>query len=521
MVANRESVDSSKWNDSVLAGVYRTFCFRAVPRFNEIHGNLPTLRYTWPLFLKDRGGTNVFWSTLKRWIFDRLSTEDILECRCNMKLTRPDLLFYIPQELRFDGNPLVEDENTELSHLSFAYDPEIDQILPELKKMGVKVMSFMDFVSELRAVVSRRGVLFLEQKSNRWHSQVAQFLYQNGRNRQSSSLHDIPLIPLRDGRWVASSERHIFLEEDASRAAVPEGLEINLVDTEACQDANRKRFFQWLGIQKCDQAAVCKLIVQRYTPFRPLSLTRSIQDLVYLFQTPMNIYGGSLENLQLSPASPHDDGFRYAKRFYIEYPEKPSILTKYASTRASNILLLDPNYLHAIRALGEESMFVDWACSRLRFSTRPRLIDEFRNLTTEFKFLRSNAGVDLLLLLRDNWDSYSAQLKHRGLITAISEMLVDCTDGLPRPLNETALPRDMLETYGPDLPFIQVPEPNDDRWRKLSFFGVLVKPSDMFYLRQLKALASRPDTEAVAKSSAQRVYTVLQAFSLRSAEAIL
>jgi hypothetical protein len=136
LVANRESVDSSKWNDSILEGVFRTFAWRAVPRFNEIHGSFPSLRYTWPLFLKDRGGTNEFWSKLKRWVFIRLATEDVLECRHSMDLSRPDSLFYIPSEFRFEGEPLVEDEKTEPHHLSFAYDPEINQILPELKKNG-------------------------------------------------------------------------------------------------------------------------------------------------------------------------------------------------------------------------------------------------------------------------------------------------------------------------------------------------------------------------------------------------
>jgi len=520
LVANREGVDPSEWNHSVLRAVYRAFVFQAVDRFNENHGNLPGqagLRYTWPLFLKDRGGTDEFWSKLKRWIFHRLAKEDVLECRCNTELSRPDSLSYIPLGLRFEGDPLVEDENTESSHLSFAYDPDIDQMLPELKKMGVKVMSFSDFVSELRAVVNRRGTLFLEQKSNQWHSQVARLLYSNVR---VSRLEDIPLIPLRDGRWATPSEGHMFLEEDTSRTTVPEGLEINLVDTEACQDASRNRFFRWLGIKNCDQAAVCQLIIQRYSPFRPLSETQSIQDLTYLFQTPLDIYRGSLEKLQLLPAPPHN-GFRNAKRFYIEYPGKLSILAKYASNPASNIALLHPSYLNAIRGLGKESEFVDWACSRLQLSTQPRLIDEFRNLTTEFKFLRDYAAVDLLLLLRDNWDSYSIQLKLKQLIGAISEMVVDCTDGRRRRLDETALPRGTLESSGPDLPFIKVPEPNDDCWQKFSLFGLLVKESDTFYLRELKALASRSDRQSIPRSFVQKVYLKLQLFTMRFSEATL
>jgi hypothetical protein len=506
LVANRESVDSSKWNDSVLAGVFRTFVLRAVPRFNEIHGSSPSLRYTWPLFLKDRGGTNEFWSKLKRWIFIQLATDDVLECRHNMDLSRPDSLFYIPLEFRFEGEPLVEDEKIEPYHLSFAYHPEISQILPELKQMGVKVMSFLDFYTELRAIIARRGISFLKEKSNQWHSKVADLFLRKGR---VSQLEDIPLIPLRNGQWVTTYQRHVFLEEDTSRAAVPGGLDINLVDADACQDANRKAFFWWLGIMECDQAAVCQLIMQRYNSFRRLSLTHSIQDLIYLFQTPRTVYKGSLEKFQLIPATPLNDGFRFAKRFYIEYPGKPSILTKYARDSASNIPLLHPDYLKAVRNLGKESEFVDWACSRLKISTQPRLIDDSQNLTPEFKFLKNNAAMDLLLLLRDHWDMYHGQLK-RKLITAVSEMLVDCTDGLARRLDETALPREKLKLEGPDLPFIAIPEPNDARWLKFSLFDVLANLSDTFYLRQLKALTSRPDSSTTSKLSVQAAYTGLE-----------
>ncbi|PMD48990.1 hypothetical protein L207DRAFT_505973 [Hyaloscypha variabilis F] len=509
LVANRESVDSSKWNYSVRVGVYRAFVSQAVPRFNAIHSNAAGVRYTWPLFLKDRGGTDEFWSTLKRWIFSGLSKRNVLECRHNTKLTRPNSLFYIPLEFRFEGKPLVEDESTESNHLSFAYDADINQILPELQKMGVKVLSFSDFISELRSLVTRRGFSFLKEQPGRWHSQVAG-LFLNSHVR-ASQLEGIPLIPLRDGRWVTSSERHIFLEEDTDRAAVPDGLDINLVDAEACRDPIRKTFFGWLGIKDCDQAEVCKLIMQRYNPFHPLSLRQSSQDLIYLFQVPWNVYKESLGNLQLLPAPPHDDGFRKAKRFYIEYPGRSSILSKYAMNLASNFALLDPYYLNAVRNLGKETEFIDWACFRLEFSTQPRLIDDSHNLTTEFIFLSRNAVMELILLLRDNWNIYRDQLKPI-LIAAISEVLVDCTDGLPRRLEETILPLEILKLGGPNLPFIAIPEPNDPRWRRFSLFGVLVEQSVVFYLRQLKTLASLPDSSTTSKLSVQNTYKGLQRY---------
>jgi hypothetical protein len=126
-------------------------------------------------------------------------------------------------------------------------------------------------------------------------------------------------------------------------------------------------------------------------------------------------------------------------------------------------------------------------------------------------FLSRNAVMELILLLRDNWDIYRDQLKPI-LIAAISEMLVDCTHGLPRRLEETTLPLEILKLGGPNLSFLAVPEPNDPRWRRFSLFGVLVEQSVFFYLRQLKTLASLPDSSTTSKLSVQNTYKALQKY---------
>jgi hypothetical protein len=205
----------------------------------------------------------------------------------------------------------------------------------------------------------------------------------------------------------------------------------------------------------------------------------------------------------------------YAKRFYIEYPGKESIISKYARHLASNMPLLHPMYIEQVRKLKKESEFVGWVCSRLKVSTHPRLINEQQLLTPEFNFLKANAAKDLLLLLRDHWDKYASQLdSHRSktskLKTAVSEMNVDCTDGLSRRLDKTVLPLGALKVAGPNLPFIDIPEPNDRRWLKFSTFGVLTDLSTGFYLRQLKALAALPVTDSTSKLAVRAVYTGLE-----------
>jgi hypothetical protein len=482
----------------------------AVTRFNSSwrSGN-STLRYAWPLFLKDRGGTSELWSKLKRRIFQHLSTAKVLESRLGHFLECPKYLFYVPGEFRLNGEPLVEDETTKSHHLSFSYDSEIGIILPELKKMGVNIFGFFDFYRELNSIISNPGNAFFKSQSKQWHSKVSALLQCHGAR---TLLSNLPIIPLRDGQWVTPSQSHLFLEENAFGASIPGGINICLVDAEACQDPKRRAFFEWLRIKKCDQTEVCRMIMECYTPFHGRSLNQSVQDLLYLFQAPSSVYNKSFDQYQLIRAPPFPPDFSYCKRFYIEEPDITSIISKYAVNIESNMLRIHPRYLEEIRKLGKESEFVKWASSRLKVSTHPRLVDEQGRLTLEFKFLAANATNDLLLLLRDHWGRYSGQIENsRTLKAAISELMVNCKDGASRRLNQTAIPYSWMMLWGPHVPFIEIPDPRtDSRWFKFSVFGLLVNNSTEFYLRELKAFAALPVTVSTSKSAVQAVYIRLE-----------
>ncbi|KFZ20533.1 hypothetical protein V501_00065 [Pseudogymnoascus sp. VKM F-4519 (FW-2642)] len=438
LVASRESVDSSIWNDKVLEGIYWAFIDVAVPRFNRISNCTPrgqSLRYTWPLFLQDRGGSSRFWSTLKRWIFNRLNKTDTLESRQKERLARPSSLLYIPKEFRLHNKPLVEDENSKLGHLSFFYDLEIKNTLPQLELMGVTKMKFQHFHQELQDLINKLG--------------------------------------------------DSFLERDTNGAELPDGIDAFLVDHEACQDPKRMEFFLWVGLKKCDQAKVCRMIMGLYNPFRGRTLTGSVQDLIYLFQTPRTVYKESVKELRFSgTGSPYSV---YGSQLYIVYPNKTTIISKYVGNSESKMPTFNPVYIEAVRKLGKETQFTNWACYHLDVSTLPRLVDNKGAPTQEFYFLTVNAVEDLLLLLRDNWDLYA-----RHIVS-----------------NRSMIKRLISQLAGPNLIFIDIPEPENSRWLNLSTFGVLTSLSTEFYLRELKALAALPAANIPSKRAIELIYTKL------------
>ncbi|KAH9203865.1 hypothetical protein DL95DRAFT_499939 [Leptodontidium sp. 2 PMI_412] len=514
LVANRESVESTKWNDSIRVGLWLAFVNTAVSRFNQLQDQSPNgqnLRYTWPLFLRDRGGTNEFWSTLKKNILIELSRADVLESRQNGKFTNPKSLYYIPKAFRLNGQPLLEDETTRLQHRSFLYDSETTNILPEFKKMQVKEMDFSQFCQELRDVIKTVGRSFLTSQPEHWHSKIALLFCTYGSKHQST---DIPLIPVSDGRWVKPSHSNLFLEGERTNAEIPAGLDICLVDRKACQDSYRLDFFRWVGIKECDQARVCKMIVESYNPFRVRSLNTSVQDLMYLFQTPRHVYNGSINKLRVIGAGRFSSGFRDASEVYIDYPDGNSIISKHAEHPESPMPILNRRYLAATAKLEKEVEFVDWACSRLKMSLLPHLVDEWQVLSPEFKFFKIHAVEDLLLLLRNNWDHYASEFGSRGhensrLKKAILEMRVPCTNGLCLRLDQTVLPRRSLKLAGPDLTFVNIPEPSDTRWLKFSAFGVVTMLSTKLYILELKALSVRPVTDKTPITAVEAIYAEL------------
>jgi hypothetical protein len=311
----------------------------------------------------------------------------------------------------------------------------------------------------------------------------------------------------------------LFFEGKPTDAVVPEGLNICLVDDEASQDMKRRAFFLWVGVRDCDQSEVCRMILELYNYFKERSLKQSVQDLLYLFQTPRSMYKESLHKFQLLGAGKFDDKFMYAKRLYIEHPNRKSIISKYAKDPNSPMPILNPKYVEAVQKLGRETEFFDWACSQLKMCHLPRLVDEQQLLSPEFDFFKAHAIEDLLLLLRDNWNHYSKHIDPSGRVAsklkqAISEMRVKCIDGVLRPLKQTVLPLEALKRDGPHLVFVDLPQPDDIRWRKLSTFGVLTDLSIDFYLGELKAFAAQPVTDSTSKLAVEAIYAKLGSWKL-------
>lgn len=178
---------------------------------------------------------------------------------------------------------------------------------------------------------------------------MSQLLRWNGIERKVAQL---PIIPLRDGRWVRSSEKHLFLNNKESDSEVPAGINICLVDLNACMDKDRRKLCQWLGIFPCGRAQVYKMIMELHMDSE---ITRSCEDLVsdamYLFNTPSRKYDEDIDMLWLLD----HNGVCSRQTLYIDLPDSDFTISKYPSNPKSGIKMLDPAYMEAINREAKET----------------------------------------------------------------------------------------------------------------------------------------------------------------------
>jgi hypothetical protein len=494
---------------------------KAAQRFATVAGPSPCpgLRYTWPAFLRDRAGcTSKFWSKLRKQILADLATEYILESRDEtFGLRKPSTLLYVPSKFRLNGEPLVEDAQNKMHHLSFLYDSGSTELSPELESIGVTEMTDGDFFREFKSFIESHGDEFLKSQSGEWHAKITRILR---RSTTPQQVADIPLVPLRDGRWVCPSKKNIFLEPEPSNLAVPNGIDIYLVDPDACKNEERMKFFRWLRIRTCDQAEVCSMIIELHASLKTRRLNDLVSDAVYLFQSRV-FYSGSIKRLRLLDGC---SKFGFGKDLYIDHPGKSFAISKFADNKESRVRLIHPDYLRNFEDKRKRIEFVEWLVERLEISTLPRLVRDDQ-MTPEFKFLTTNNTKDLLLLLRDNWDYYASQIykpikfagfsTRRTVMKELSEMKVKCTDRSYHPLGQTVLPLADLETVASYLPFIEIPFPADPRWLEFAALGLLTEESLELYLRQLKAMTTIGSSR-VKKSAVREIYRQLAARSTSS-----
>lgn len=470
----------------------------AVHRFNQTE-----LKYSWPAYLQclsfSIGGP--LFDSIREKMVAKLKTERILETKRG-SFRRPTEVWYLRSGLMDDdGEYLLRTEERQDQLLSSHYK------FHELSILGVRLFTFQSFLSDLKNFACNANDRF-RVMSNSWHSKLANVLDKE-RVDLRRELRSCPIIPLEDGSWASPSENNIFFASTDAGAFVPGGIHVLLVDQAASQDHHRQQLYQKLGVKTLNLKGVCEIILETHKQSPPWRC--SVKDLVshasYMFSAreifPMN----DSDRFWLVDANGE---CARGKHLYMELPNKVRV-SEFAMHGENLISLIDPLYLglHP-NVIGE---WTGWLQNTLQVAWLPRLLLEgsASNVTPEFYSLMNHAPAQCLLLIRDHWDhyfplGYHKQREHDGAVRAIKRNLhTRCSNGKITAIGDSFLPRAHMtqkDRCQDILPFLDISDPDNNLWQKLSLLGVATGLNLEFYLQYLMGIQG----ESLTANNAHDIY---------------
>lgn len=485
LTANREDVDENPyWNDALLSVLQEVF-ISAVYRFNTT-----CLKSSWPAYLQCLSssiGAPLF-EQFRQRLVARLKDEFILETRSG-SFRRPTQLAYLrPIFVDDDGEYLLRSEERQTKLLSNQYK------IHEVSILGVKSLSFQSFLSDLISFIHEDNEHF-RGKPHLWHSKLASAL-QEGRASLRQKLWLCPIIPLQDGSWAPPVNENIFFASTKTgEALVPDGINVLLVDKTASQCQDRRKLYEILGVKTLDTEGVCERIIETHKKISPwrCSIKELVSHACYMFLArdtfrilPSDIFWLVGANGKCATG----------KKLYMEIPNKVPI-SDFAMPDENLISLIHPLYLQQNHNLTEA--WIGWLQNTLQVAWLPRLLRDGSNtkLTPEFESLINRAPAQCLLLLRDHWDhyfpfEYKRNREREGAVDAIRlKLQTRCSNGILTAISQSFLPRAHM-TYIDGcrgiLPFLDIPDPDNILWQKLSLLGVSTDLNLEYYLQYLRGI---------------------------------
>lgn len=416
-----------------------------------------------------------------------------------------------------EGIPMTSTAANDRKYLSHQYPCSVKD---NLEALGVRNMTPSMFLDHLASFITQYASLFEKQKSTAWHTRCAEILLKlcfEPTNHER--IVKLSVIPLSDGRWVSAEENHIYLPQETENCHPPEGFQLSLVRTDAANNATTRSLYLQLGMKVLGQDSIAHGILHEHIKksFNPYSMTvpQLISQAAFLFHARVDdsrarhiwfATGTGSARFRGEETYLHSQNQFAASHYFAGRPEVP---------------FLHPDYL----AIGgdDPSRWLGWLQHVAGLTILPRLTEFIPNQPSSFRLCRHFAFImknwkpkDFLVLLRDNWNFYSSWVEEDGggtqeaalklsrarLTETLQASMVQCRDGMTKPLRDVFLPIPELEEIAQgQVPFIDIDDPLDHRWQRLRVLGIGVEGNVSFYLRCLEAMSGNGGPAAVDRAA--------------------
>jgi hypothetical protein len=405
-------------------------------------------------------------------------------------------------------------------------------------------MSLDKFLADLKGLADSDTKGF-RSRSNQWHSDLAaalQAAMTKEKYSDGKKLSQIPLIPLRNGKWISGSDIkenniRVFFPSHSLGCELPTGLTYDFVDAKAASFQNRKWLFEWLGVGEIDNRTLAQHILEVHgnenNGHKQLSLDNILSQLLFLYNTGWT----KPENSDTVLWMPSENDQRYVGTdLYLDSQDRLSASRLFVDCRD------EFPFLHPYIVNGNPEnpqRWHKWLEDHAGLSCIPRL---FRRLQChkDFTYISQTRGLTTVLqLLKVYWNYYRHDIERdytiprddesnelrKELARTISYMKVRCTDGVERPLNHTFLPMVTIVKDAADvLPYLDIPDPEDKSWvYVLGFFRVGCEENLRFYIKCLECVKRVPQDsqQGPSHSLLSRLFELIQVRASGDEELVL
>jgi len=473
------------------------------------------LKYTWPRYLQSQGtSAGTIFHDFFRKLQSRMKGRKVIESRAGTLEAAATMMPQSPRELVLQvippvfldnsGKPLITRPGGAKTYASSLYNPA------DLAVLGIQEMTMPGFSKLLEDYATREFVNF-RSRPEEWHASVAEIIVKVG----AQHFRHINLIPLRNGSWISGNNKPFFFPDAGADFAVPRGIDIKMIATGGNGAWLRRQLYSALGAKTIDTSKVHQMIVDQHTAQGQHSSRWTVEDVVehawFLFTA---ISKPSYCNISGLLVAPESGPIRIGAHLYMDGLG--------LTTRVSDLLhgcpsakFISTHYMGKGRKASPDQLvaWLKWLQSELHVNVLPRLLDRKRtSISPEFRWLvESGESKTWLTLLRDHWDHYKNDIPIvSGTMGFLSNSLVRCKNGVSRTLKEVYLPAAIKDEplAAGVAAILDVDDPNDFKWTKLTALSLSMTPTTRLYLDILKKLASTSPLKCNV-DDVKRLYTAL------------
>ncbi|KAF3912738.1 hypothetical protein ABW20_dc0100255 [Dactylellina cionopaga] len=501
LTSNRQDIQDNLWNQNIVQHIPSAI-LKAVQLFNEENKDL---KYNWPLLLPSHVPQDSIFGSLPQEIVRILSRNKVLE-NTDKEIVIPSDLVYVPQRFKDKtGTPLLR--NCYSSQKSLLSDKYPQGVINYLKELGVENMDDEYFLANLEILAEETPTEF-QQMPFEWHDAVCKILsLQFSNYKFEGRIKNMKLVPLKNGTWVSSDPdiTRCLYHGDQKNLPFPNNIRnVVEIDPKVKGYEGRVKLLEQLGAKVTGKKGVCELILEfhklPWTKPEQLLAADVVHHLDFLYRA-----GWQVQNLHSPPPDLWcvgiDEKIYRGSEVYLTSKLHYSASVLFSNSK-TKLQFLHPYY---IERLGDTPNVHRWLEQSLGTTSMLRIKEPYTSILTphkDFLAMCRDEPQGVLMMLRERWRNCAVDfedselgpydLKNQGrknLRDQVSNMTVLCQGGHRWKLKETCLLTPRLRALCQNMPLVRlldIPDPENARWRFLSIFGVILQPDIKFFLSRLE-----------------------------------